>query len=70
MGEQLVSPNEKAALMIQMDGNLVLRCQTTDEELWTSGTCGEDVRLKIQVSAEPFFPGCLEQLLDNNAVMF
>ena len=49
MGEQLVSPNKKAALMLQKDGNLVLRCQTTDKELWASGTAGVDVVLKVQV---------------------
>ena len=49
MGEQLVSPNKKAALMLQKDGNLVLRCQTTDKELWASGTGGVDVVLKVQV---------------------
>ena len=73
MGEQLVSPNKKAALMLQKDGNLVLMCQTNNKELWTSGTCGEDVRLKIQVNTQPFSPGCLSEqleLLNNNAVIY
>ena len=49
MGEKLVSPNKKAWLEIQKDGNLVLMCQTNNNKLWSSGSCGEDVRLKIQV---------------------
>ena len=50
MGEKIVSPNKKASLMLQKDGNLVLKCQTTDKELWTSGTSGVDVVLKAQVT--------------------
>ena len=44
-----MSKNRKAALTLKAGGNLVLECMNTDKELWSSGTSGEDVRLKIQV---------------------
>ena len=49
IGERLVSDNRKAALTIKTSGNLVLECMNTERELWSTGTSGKDVRLKIQV---------------------
>ena len=49
LGKKIVSNNGKAALTMQTDGNLVLTCQTTEEELWSSGTSGVDLGLRIQV---------------------
>ena len=49
LGQKIVSKNGKAVLTMQTDGNLVLKCQTTDEVLWKSGTSGGDLGLRIQV---------------------
>jgi len=41
-GEQLVSKSGTARLKMQGDGNLVLRDGSTDESLWSSGSCCND----------------------------